>query len=219
MKKIYNSTVELIGNTPTLKLKIDGNDEFFAKLEYFNPTFSIKDRSAIYMIEKAEKEGRLKKGGTIVEASSGNQGIAAAAIGSAKGYKVIITCSNKVSFEKKMAMKAYGAELIECEPKKFFSDDGHYYSVAKKISEGIDNSIFLGQYFNPENGESHYYGLGKEIWDEFGDRLTHCCMVMGSGGTLCGVSKYLKEKNKDIKIIGIDSENSYFTTKGNIFLI
>ena len=211
--KIYNSILDCIGNTPLLKLNFDTKPNIYAKLEYFNPTFSIKDRTSIYMIEKAEKEGRLKPGGTIIEASSGNQGISAAAIAAIKGYKMIIACSSKVSFEKKTAMKAYGAELIECEPQSNFFDG--YYTVAKKIYENTPNAIFLNQYFNEENAESHYYGIGKEIWDQIGDKMTHCIMVMGSGGTFCGVSKYLKEKNKNIKIIGVDSENSYFATCGN----
>ena len=210
---IYKSILNVIGNTPLLKINFDTNPQIYAKLEYLNPTFSIKDRTAIYMIEKAEQEGRLKKGGTIIEASSGNQAISASAIAAIKGYKMIITCSSKVSFEKKAAIKAYGAELIECEPQLNFFDG--YYKKAKEIYENTPNSIFLNQYFNQENAESHYYGIGKEIWDQVGDKITHCIMVMGSGGTFCGVSKYLKEKNKNIKIIGVDSENSFNATKGN----
>jgi len=212
---MHDNLLDLIGNTPLVRVNFPTTAKVFAKLEYCNPGGSIKDRSARFMIEQAEKEGRLKPGGTIIEASSGNQGIAAAMIGAVKGYKVIITASKKVSAEKRATMKAYGVELIECEPTLFLTDPKSYHGQAMEIHRNTPNSIMLNQYFNPENSEAHYRFLGPELWKQTGGTITHFIGGAGSCGTICGAGKYLKEQNKAVKILGVDSVNSYQATKGN----
>jgi cysteine synthase len=212
---IYKKLTEVIGNTPLVEIDIDIPAKVYAKLEYLNPGGSIKDRSAFYMINMAEKKGLLKKGGTIIEASSGNQGIATAMIGNILGYKVIITVSEKVSLEKRQTLEAYGAKIIVCKGTSNFKDEEHYHSVATKISKKTPNSFMMNQYFNEDNYLAHYNGLGKEIYNEIGNKITHLFCAAGSGGTIKGIGKYLKEKNKNIKIIAIDSENSYIATNKN----
>ena len=212
--KIYDSIINLIGNTPLLKIPII-NTPCYAKLEYLNPGGSIKDRSALYMIEKAEKNNLIQKGGTIIEASSGNQGAATAMIAKQKGYRVIITLSEKVSEEKKSIFQAYGVELVTCKGTSDFNDPEHYWNVAKKLSKEIENSYFLNQYFNQDNSDAHYYGIAPEIYNQIGERVTHIFIAMGSGGTANGITRYIKEKNKAIKIIGVDSANGFIATKGH----
>jgi len=212
---IYNRVTGAIGNTPLIELKFDNTPaRIYAKLEYLNPGGSIKDRSALFMIEQAEKEGRLQPGGTIIEASSGNQGIAAAMIGASKGYKVIITVSKKVSEEKRATLKAYGVEVIECPATKFLDDPENYHQQALAIHEATPNSIMLNQYFNPENSLAHYYGLGPEIWRQTEGKVTHCVGGAGSCGTVSGVGRYLHEQNAAVKMFGVDSVNSYRTLHG-----
>lgn len=212
---MHDNLLDLIGNTPLVRVKFPTPAQVYAKLEYFNPGGSIKDRSARFMIEQAEKEGRLKPGGTIIEASSGNQGIAAAMIGAVKGYKVIITASKKVSVEKRATLKAYGVELIECEPTLLLTDPKSYHGQAMEIHRNTPNSIMLNQYFNPENSEAHYRFLGPELWKQTEGKITHFIGGAGSCGTICGAGKYLKEKNPQIKILGVDSVNSFQATNGN----
>lgn len=212
---IKNSFLDLIGNTPIVQIDNILSIPFYMKLESYNIGGSIKDRAALYMIENAEKNNMLHPGGTIVEASSGNQGIAAAMIGNIKGYKTIVTMSEKVSQEKKNIFQAYGAEIVLCKPNSNFNDPEHYYQVAKKIAENTPNSYFLNQYFNPKNQEAHYYGVGREIDQQIGNSLTYIFVSLGSGGTGSGIAKYMQEHRPNIKVIAVDSINSYLATEGN----
>lgn len=207
--------LDIIGNTPMVRLNFPTKARVYAKLEYLNPGGSVKDRTALYMIQEAERSGKLKPGGTIIEASSGNQGIAAAMIGAAKGYKVIITVSDKISKEKKDTLKAYGAELVVCKPTMELDDAESYHTKALEIHKSTPNSFMLNQYFNTNNGKAHYYSTGPEVWNQTNGRVTHFIAATGSCGTIAGASKYLKERNPDIKIIGVDTATSYHATKGN----
>ena len=163
----YSNILDTIGNTPLVRVHFDTPATIYAKLEYFNPGGSIKDRSAKFMIEQAERDGRLKPGGTIIEASSGNQGISAALIGASKGYKVIITVSKKVSEEKRATLKAYGVDMVTCEPTTLLTDPKSYHSKALEIHRNIPNSIMLNQYFNPENLRRTTLDSGQK----FGNKL------------------------------------------------
>lgn len=211
----YNNILHAIGNTPLVRIGFDSPAHIFAKLEYLNPGGSVKDRPAKYMIEYAEKEGLLKPGGTIIDASSGNQGIASALIGSIKGYTVIIAVSEKISQEKLQTIQSYGAQVVMCTPTKFIDDPQSYHSVAKKIHETTPNSFMPNQYYNIENANAHYHSLGPEIWRQTNGTITHFFAGAGTGGTISGVGRYLKEQNPNIKIIAVDSINSFRTTKGN----
>lgn len=210
---IKNFIYQTIGNTPLITINYE-NILVHAKLEYFNPSGSIKDRTALYMIEKAEKNGLLKPGGYIVEASSGNQGASAAMIGNCKGYKTIVTMSEKVSIEKQSIFKAYNAEIVLCKASMNFNDHHHYYQVAKEIVRNNPNAYFLNQYFNYDNSEAHFYGIAPEINLEIGDKMTYCFLAMGSGGTANGIARYMKEHNPKVKVIGVDSQNSFMATNG-----
>lgn len=212
---MYKSLLKTVGNTPLVKIDLGTPPQIYAKLEYFNPGGSIKDRSALYMIEKTEREGKLKPGGTLIEASSGNQGIAIAMIGAIKGYNVIITVAEKVSKEKKGTLEAYGAKLVVCKTVDFLEDPESYHSVAMRIHKETPNSIMVNQYFNPINPEAHYKLLGPEIWEQTNGKITHFCGGVGTGGTICGAGKFLKEKNASIEIIGVDAACSFRSTHGN----
>lgn len=212
---MFASLLDSIGNTPLVRLPFDSAARIFAKLEYLNPSGSIKDRTALFMIETAERTGKLKPGGTIIEASSGNQGISAAMIGAIKGYRVIITASEKVSKEKRDALQAYGAELITCKPTLNFTEPNSYHSVALELHKNTPNSFMLNQYFNPDNARAHYVLTGPEIWEQTEGKITHFCAAAGSSGTLCGTGKYLKEiSNGRVKVLGVDMDVSYRTTGG-----
>ena len=211
----YKSILQAIGNTPLIKIPFEGPATILAKLEYLNPGGSVKDRSALFMVEKAEREGRLKPGGVLVDASSGNHGITLAMIGAAKGYKVIITVSEKISQEKLQTLKAYGAQVIMCPLTKFIDDAESYHHVAHKIATETPNSFMPNQYYNEENRDAHYTLLGPEIWKQTQGKITHFFAGAGTGGTVSGVGRYIKEQNPDVKIFGIDSTNSLRTTKGN----
>jgi len=211
---LHNTIVECIGNTPLVRIPFNTPAHCYAKLEYFNPGGSIKDRSAAYMIEQAEKAG-LQPGGTIIEASSGNQGIATAMIGRAKGYRVIITVSDKVSLEKRTTLMAYGAEVVTCPATALLSDPKSYHSVALEVQNSTPNSFMLNQYFNPDNAAAHYYSLGPEIWHQTNGLITHFIAAAGSGGTVSGAGKYLKEQNPAITVIGVDAATSYRATCGD----
>ena len=212
---MYKNLLEAIGNTPLVRIDFNTQPQIYAKLEYLNPGGSVKDRPALYLIEQAEKDGRLKPGGTIIDASSGNQGIASAMIGAYKGYKVIITVSEKISTEKLQTLKAYGAEVVMCPATDFLEDPKSYHSQAVAIQKSTPNSYMPNQYFNPENAQAHYFSLGKEIWEQTSGKVTHFFAGAGTGGTISGVGKYLKEKNPSIKIHAVDSNNSWFMTKGH----
>ncbi len=203
-----------IGDTPLAKVGFDSLATFYAKLEYLNPAGSIKDRSALYMIEEAEQKGLLKHDGTIVEASSGNQGIAIAMIGAVKGYKVIITVSEKISEEKLQTIKAYGAEVVVCPATDFIEDPESYHSKAVEIQSDIANSFMPNQYFNLSNPQSHYAWLAPELWKQTKGKITHFFAAAGTGGTVSGVGKFLKEKNPNIKVIAVDTASSFHATNG-----
>lgn len=215
MKSILNNSIlDCIGNTPLVRLHYP---QFicpiYAKLEMLNPGGSFKDRMGLHMIQSAEKKGLLKPGGTIIEASSGNQGAALAMIGAAKGYRVIITSSEKISEEKLKTLKAFGAEVKIYSPTKNLEDLNSYYSQAKKLATEIPGAYWPNQYHNSLNPEAHYKITGPEIWQQTKGKITHFFAAAGSTGTIMGVGKYLKEKNPQIKIIGVDAANSYYSNK------
>lgn len=212
---MHNSILSLIGNTPLVRVHFDTPPTIYAKLEYFNPGCSIKDRAALFMIEDAEQRGLLRPGGTIIEASSGNQGISAALIGNLKGYHVIITVSEKVSAEKKAALAAYGAQVVICPATTRLDDPESYHAKAVALHNSLPNSFMLNQYFNYTNQFAHYSMLGPEIWRQTQGALTHFCGAVGTGGTMSGAGKFLKEQNSAIKVVGVDSINSYRATQGN----
>ncbi|MFT6866221.1 MAG: cystathionine beta-synthase [Cyclobacteriaceae bacterium] len=209
----YNSLIETIGNTPLVKLNsvnkgIKGL--ILVKVEYFNPGNSIKDRIALKMIEDAEQSGVLKPGGTIIEGTSGNTGMGLALVAIAKGYKCIFTLADKQSSEKMDVLRAVGAEVIVCPTNVTPDDPRSYYSVAKKLNADIPNSFYPNQYDNPSNTIAHYESTGPEIWRDTEGKITHYVAGMGTGGTISGVSKYLKEKNADVMTVGVDTYGSVF---------
>ena len=210
---ICNNILETIGNTPLIKLnKITSEVDalVLAKVEYFNPGNSVKDRMALKMVEDAEKDGRLKPGGTIVEGTSGNTGMGLALAAIVKGYKLICVSTDKQSKEKFDILKAVGAEVIICPTDVEPDDPRSYYSTSKRISEEIENSWYVNQYDNPSNTEAHYLSTGPEIWNQTDGKITHFVVGVGTGGTISGVAKFLKEKNPNIKIWGIDTYGSVF---------
>ncbi len=200
-----------IGNTPLIKLNAIAEDIpalVLAKVEYFNPGHSIKDRMALKMVEVAEANGDLKPGGTIIECTSGNTGMGLALAACVKGYKCIFTTSDKQSKEKMDVLRAVGAEVIVCPTNVEATDPRSYYSVAEKLSKEIDNSCWLNQYDNLANTLGHYESTGPEIWKQTDGKVTHLVVGVGTGGTISGTGKYLKEQNPDIKIWGIDTYGS-----------
>jgi cystathionine beta-synthase len=209
----YNSIIETIGNTPMVKLNkifsgIQGT--VLAKVEYFNPGNSTKDRMALKMIEDAEKAGTLKPGGTIIEGTSGNTGMGLALTAVAKGYKCIFTMADKQSQEKINILRAVGAEVVVCPTNVEPDDPRSYYSVARKLNKDIPNSIYPNQYDNPSNAVAHYESTGPEIWRQSAGKITHYVACVGTGGSMCGTSRYLKEQNKNIVAVGIDTYGSVF---------
>jgi len=211
----YKNVLDAIGNTPLIRIPFDTKATVLAKLEYLNPGGSMKDRSAMYMIQQAEKDGRLKPGGTIIDASSGNHGITLAMIGAARGYRVIITVTGKCSQEKLKTLKAYGAEVVMCPSTQFLEDPESYHSKAQQLHKEIPGSFMPNQYYNTENRDAHYHLLGPEIWKQTEGKITHFFAGTGTGGTVSGVATYLKEQNSSVKIYGIDSVNSLRATNGN----
>ena len=211
--EIKKDVLEYIGNTPLVEIqKITKNlsSKIFAKVEYVNPSGSIKDRMAIYMIEDAEKHGLLKPGGTIVENSSGNTGSALAMIAAVKGYKCIITMPDKMSDEKKNLMQAFGAEVVVTPTDVPADSPESYYSVARRIAQETPNSYYPDQYNNPKNIDAHYYSTGPEIWQQTDGNLDILVAGIGTGGTLSGAGRFLKEKNPEIQIIAVDPIGSVF---------
>ncbi|HYG03731.1 MAG TPA: cystathionine beta-synthase [Chryseosolibacter sp.] len=210
---IYNSIVETIGNTPIVRLNklvkgIQGT--VLAKVEYFNPGNSTKDRMALKMIEDAEKSGKLKPGGTIIEGTSGNTGMGLALTAVAKGYKCIFTMADKQSQEKINILKSVGAEVIVCPTNVAPEDPRSYYSVARKLNQEIPNSIYPNQYDNPSNAQAHYESTGPEIWKQTEGKITHYVATVGTGGSMCGTAKYLKEQKPSLVTVGIDTFGSVF---------
>ena len=208
---IKESILDLVGQTPLVKLhrvtqNLEGN--YFAKLEAFNPGLSQKDRIALHIVENAERKGILKKGATIVETTSGNTGYSLAMIGLVKGYKCILAVSDKSSQDKIDLLKTMGAEVHVCPANVAADDPRSYYEVAKRIHLETPNSVYINQYFNELNIEAHYKTTGPEIWEQTDGKITHLVVASGTGGTISGTGKYLKEQNPDIKILGVDAVGS-----------
>lgn len=209
--KAHESILELIGNTPLIKLNkitegMEGN--FYAKVEAFNPGHSTKDRIALYILDQAEKQGILKPGDTVIETTSGNTGFSLAMVSIVRGYKCILAVSSKSSADKIDMLKAMGAEVHVCPAHVPADDPKSYYEVAKRLSTEIKDSVYINQYFNELNIDAHYMTTGPEIWEQTGGRITHLVACSGTGGTISGVARFLKEQNPEIQIIGIDAYGS-----------
>jgi len=207
----YDSVIDVIGNTPLIKLNKFNKwikSTIYAKVEAFNPGQSAKDRIALFMIENAEKSGKLKKGGTIIETTSGNTGFSLAMIAVIKGYRCILCVPQKISTEKLNSLRALGAEVIVCPTNVTADDPRSYYSQAKSLHQQIPNSFYVNQYFNEANIQAHYEMTGPEIWEQTEGKITHYIAPCGTGGTLSGTARYLKEQNPNIKIIGVDAYGS-----------
>lgn len=210
-KFVYQNVLHMIGYTPLIKLNksvknYPGN--YFAKYEAFNPGHSSKDRTALYIIEKAEKLGVLKPGSTIIEATSGNMGFSLAMVSIVKGYDCVLAVTSKSSKDKIDMLKAMGVTIYICPANVSPQDQRSYYQVAKRLNEEIKDSIYINQYFNELNIEAHYMTTGPEIWGQTKGEITHLIACSGTGGTISGCAKYLKEKNSKIKIIGVDAYGS-----------
>jgi cystathionine beta-synthase len=215
----FNNILETIGNTPLIRLNKITHDlpcTVLAKVEYFNPGNSIKDRMAVKMLEEAEKAGKIKPGGTIIEGTSGNTGMGLALAAVVKGYKCIFATTDKQSKEKADILKAVGAEVIVCPTNVDPEDPRSYYSVAKRLPKEIPNSFHMNQYDNLVNRQAHYENTGPELWEQTEGKITHLVIATGTGGTITGTGRYLKEKNKEIKVWAIDVYGSllkkYFDT-------
>ncbi|MGL6266392.1 MAG: PLP-dependent cysteine synthase family protein, partial [Chitinophagaceae bacterium] len=211
---IRNNILETIGNTPLIRLNKITRDlpcQVLAKVDYFNPGNSIKDRMAVKMIEVAEKEGKLKPGGTIIECTSGNTGMGLALAAIVKGYKCIFTTTDKQSKEKMDILKAVGAEVIVCPTNVEPEDPMSYYSVARRLAKEIPNSFHANQYDNLANRLAHYESTGPELWRQTDGKITHFVCTAGTGGTVTGTAKYLKEMNPDIQVWAIDVYGSLLT--------
>lgn len=211
--KIYNNILETIGNTPLVKLHTVTKGikaTVLAKVETTNPGNSVKDRMAIKMVEDAEKSGLLKPGGTIIEGTSGNTGMGLALVAIIKGYRLICVLNDKQSKEKMDILRAVGAEVVVCPTAVEPSDPRSYYSVSKRLANEIPNSWYVNQYDNLSNRQAHYEQTAPEIWDQTDGKVTHFIVGVGTGGTISGVGKYLKEKNPNVKVWGIDTYGSVF---------
>ncbi len=212
-QKISNNILETIGNTPLVKINSITKDlpcTVLAKIETTNPGNSIKDRMALKMIEDAEKDGRLKPGGTIIEGTSGNTGMGLAIAAIIKGYKCIFTTTDKQSKEKVDALRAFGADVIVCPTDVEPEDPKSYYSVSSRLVKEVPNAWKPNQYDNLSNTAAHYEQTGPEIWEQTEGKITHLVVGVGTGGTICGTGKFLKEKNPNIKVLGIDTYGSIF---------
>lgn len=208
---IYSSIVDMIGDTPLIRLNHIASTlpaTICVKVEAFNPGHSIKDRIAKQIIEDAEKNGKISPGGTIIEGTSGNTGMGLALMAIQRGYKCIFTTTDKQSKEKIDILRAMGAEVYVCPTDVEPEDPRSYYSRAKSLSEEIPNSYYVNQYYNESNPKAHYHSTGPEIWEQTEGRVTHLVAGVGTGGTISGTGKFLKEKNRDIKVWGIDSYGS-----------
>jgi cystathionine beta-synthase len=209
-----NSLLDLIGDTPLLKLgaTTDGAKPLvLAKVEYFNPGGSVKDRIATRMVEAAEQSGELRPGGTIVEPTSGNTGVGLAMVAQARGYKCVFVCPDKVSDDKRNVLKAYGAEVVVCPTAVAPEHPDSYYSVSDRLVKEIDGAWKPNQYANVNNPRSHYETTGPEIWQQTDGRITHFVTGVGTGGTISGIGKYLKEQNPDVQVVGADPAGSVYS--------
>lgn len=209
--KAYNNILELIGNTPLIKLNtitqgLTGN--FYAKVEAFNPGHSTKDRIALYIIEEAERRGILKPGDTIIETTSGNTGFSLAMVSIIKGYECILAVSSKSSKDKIDMLRSMGAKVYVCPANVSADDERSYYNVAKRLHEETKGSVYINQYFNDLNIDAHYNTTGPEIWNQTNGQITHLVACSGTGGTISGTARFLKEKNPNIQILGVDAFGS-----------
>jgi len=209
----HENILSLIGHTPLVKLsRIGANLKpiILCKLEFLNPGGSIKDRIGISMLMDAEKRGKISKGGTMVEPSSGNTGMGLAIACIIMGYKLVVTMPDKMSLEKKRLLEAYGATVVVCPSDRRPGDPEQYISVAHRISEEMPNSIMPNQYENKVNPDTHYHTTGKEIWEQTDGKITHFVCGIGTGGTITGVGRYLKDHNQKVRIVGVDPEGSVY---------
>ena len=210
-KNVFDNVLDLIGKTPLIKLnKLTSNfkGDYFAKVEAFNPGHSSKDRIALYIIEQAEKKGILKPGDTIIETTSGNTGFSIAMVSIIKGYECILAVSSKSSPDKIDMLRTMGAKVYVCPAHVSADDPRSYYQVAKRLHEETKGSVYINQYFNELNLQAHYETTGPEIWGQTEGGITHLVACSGTGGTISGTAKYLKEQNPDIKVIGVDAYGS-----------
>ena len=208
---ILENILGAIGNTPVVKLNSIGKDlncELYAKCEFFNAGGSLKDRIGLRMIENAEKSGRIKPGDTLIEPTSGNTGIGLSLAAAVKGYRMIIVMPEKMSMEKEVTLRALGAEIIRTPSEAGHDDPEGLFEVSKQLKEETPNSHILDQYENPDNPDAHYEGTAEEIWDDFGADLDMVVIGVGTGGTITGIAKKLKEKNPHIQIVGADPYGS-----------
>jgi cystathionine beta-synthase len=209
--RVYDDILQAIGSTPLVQLKRIGRGlpcALYAKVEFFNPGGSIKDRIAVRIIEEAENSGKLRPGGTVVESTSGNTGAGLAIVCAKKGYKAVFVMPDKMSQEKIQLLRAFGAKVVITPTAVTPEDPRSYYSVAKKIVADTPNAILANQYHNPENPHSHYLTTGPEIWEQTQGQVTDVVMGMGTGGTITGAGRYLKEKNPEIRLVGVDPQGS-----------
>ena len=207
----YKSVLQLIGGTPLIQLQniVKGfKGQFYAKFEAFNPGHSNKDRIALHIIEEAEKKGLLKKGSTIIETTSGNTGFSLAMVSMIKGYECILAVSSKSSKDKINMLRSMGAKVYVCPANVPADDPRSYYQVAKRLHQELNGSVYINQYFNELNVEAHYNSTGPEIWEQTGGQITHLVASSGTGGTISGCARYLKEQNPNIEIIGVDAYGS-----------
>jgi cystathionine beta-synthase len=209
--KAYDNVLSLIGNTPLIKLNritesLPGN--FYAKVEAFNPGHSTKDRIALYIIEEAERQGILTPGDTIIETTSGNTGFSLAMVSIIKGYQCILAVSSKSSKDKIDMLRSLGAKVYVCPAHVSADDERSYYNVAKRLHEETKGSVYINQYFNQLNIDAHYKTTGPEIWEQTNGKITHLVACSGTGGTISGAAKFLKEKNPNIRILGVDAFGS-----------
>ncbi|MCJ7672302.1 MAG: pyridoxal-phosphate dependent enzyme, partial [Acidimicrobiia bacterium] len=214
MPQIADSLLDLVGNTPLVRLKRVASDlacDVVAKVELFNPGGSVKDRPAIAMIDEAERQGLLQPGGTIVEPTSGNTGVGLAIVAAQRGYQCVFVMSDKMSDEKVALLRAYGAEVVVCPTAVPPDHPDSYYSVADRLTNEIPNAYRPNQYYNQANPAEHERSTGPEIWEQTAGTITHFVAGVGTGGTITGVARYLKAQNPDIKVIGADPEGSVFS--------
>jgi cystathionine beta-synthase/cysteine synthase A len=217
---IYDNILEIVGNTPVVRLNRIGKEtgvELYAKCEFLNPAGSVKDRIAVRMIGELEKKGKIGPNTTLIEPTSGNTGTGMSMVAAVKGYRMIITLPEKMSQEKQVVMEALGAEIIRTPTEVPHDSPESLLGVAKRLNEEIEDSVIPDQYKNPDNPLAHYHGTAAEIWEDFGDTLDLLVISAGTGGTIAGVAKYFKEKNPNIKIVGIDPEGSILGGREDIF--
>ena len=215
--RLYDNVLGIIGNTPLVRInnltkQYGIKAQVYAKMESLNPGYSVKDRIGVSMINDAEEKGILKKGGTLIEATSGNTGIGMALVAAVRGYKCVFVMTDKVSVEKRRYLKAVGADVVICSAAAKYGTPEHYVSTAKRIAEETPNSFYPDQYNHPANPLAHYRTTGPEIWNDTDGKITHFVSSIGTGGTISGTSRYLKEMNPNIKVIGADPYGSIFKT-------